>query len=185
MARHFETSVPICCTFSGVRRCFVGYYYPTFRRLYLKVKALLLIEHSVTKHTATWRQYLKGINPQLHVKCRVVWSLKLTAHGLYWHNIVTVWSLKLTAHSSAAVVTSSVTCTVNFLTPISAHAALSALPFNTKSQFLTADCQVACRKQPLIVSLLHCVHYDTPRHISWHTHTPNVCCCEMFSLGTL
>jgi hypothetical protein len=55
---------------------FLGYdavsledYYPTIRKLYLKVKALLVIAQSV-KHTE--QKFLEGINPQLNVKSRVV-----------------------------------------------------------------------------------------------------------------
>ena len=58
----------------------LGDYYPTFRRPYLKVMALLFIAQSVKQ---TEQNFLEGINPQLHVKSCVVWFVKLTAHGLY------------------------------------------------------------------------------------------------------
>ena len=38
--------------------------------------------HSRVQHTQ--QHFLDGSNPQLHVKRRVVWFVKLTAHGSYW-----------------------------------------------------------------------------------------------------
>jgi len=54
--------------------------YPAFRRSYLKVTALLFIAQSGKTHRTT---LLRRKQSSVSVKCRVVWFVDLTAHGLY------------------------------------------------------------------------------------------------------